>query len=93
MERELRALQALTTHPQMPFVCAIGGAKVKDKVGVFSSLLARVSSFVVGGGMANTFLAAQGIPVGHSLRDDDLQPGAVDSGAVKAGRRTIPPAH
>lgn len=74
MERELRALQALTTNPRMPFVCAIGGAKVKDKVGVLSSLLARVSSFVVGGGMANTFLAAQGVPVGHSLRDDDLQP-------------------
>jgi phosphoglycerate kinase len=57
-----------------PFVCAIGGAKVKDKVGVFTNLMDRVSAFVIGGGMANTFLAAQGIDVGKSLRDADLGP-------------------
>jgi len=74
MEEELRALGVLMTDAQRPFVCAIGGAKVKDKVGVFESLLTRVSAFVIGGGMANTFLAAQGIDVGRSLRDDDLRP-------------------
>jgi phosphoglycerate kinase len=74
MEAELTALAALTNDPKMPFVCAIGGAKVKDKVGVFINLLDRVSSFVIGGGMANTFLAAQGIDVGKSLRDADLGP-------------------
>ncbi|MBD5655261.1 MAG: phosphoglycerate kinase [Candidatus Eremiobacteraeota bacterium] len=74
MEAELRALAALTNDPKMPFVCAIGGAKVKDKVGVFTNLLDRVSSFVIGGGMANTFLAAQGIDVGKSLKDADLGP-------------------
>jgi phosphoglycerate kinase len=74
MEAELTALAALTNDPKKPFVCAIGGAKVKDKVGVFINLLDRVSSFVIGGGMANTFLAAEGIDVGKSLRDADLGP-------------------
>ncbi|MBC5810237.1 MAG: phosphoglycerate kinase [Candidatus Eremiobacteraeota bacterium] len=74
MEAELAALGKLTRDPALPFVCAIGGAKVKDKVGVFVNLLERVSSFVIGGGMANTFLAAQGVNVGTSLRDSDLVP-------------------
>jgi len=74
MEAELHALGALTGDPRAPFVCAIGGAKVRDKVGVFTNLLERVSAFVIGGGMANTFLAAQGIDVGTSLRDPDLGP-------------------
>jgi phosphoglycerate kinase len=74
MEAELAALARLTEHPEHPFVCAIGGAKVVDKVGVFENLLARVDAFVIGGGMANTFLAAQGIEVGKSLRDPDLMP-------------------
>lgn len=74
MEAELKALGALTHAPQTPFVCAIGGAKVKDKVGVFTALLDKVSAFVIGGGMANTFLAAQGVDVGSSLKDADLGP-------------------
>jgi phosphoglycerate kinase len=74
MEAELSALTKLTQNPEQPFVCAIGGAKVKDKVGVFTHLLERVAAFCIGGGMANTFLAASGIDVGTSLRDDDLGP-------------------
>jgi|ERR1700676_475073 len=74
MEAELSALAKLTRDPAQPFVCAIGGAKVKDKVGVFVNLLERVAAFCIGGGMANTFLAAGGIDVGTSLRDDDLAP-------------------
>jgi phosphoglycerate kinase len=74
MEAELEALARLTESPAHPFVCAIGGAKVADKVGVFENLLAKVDAFVIGGGMANTFLAAQGIGVGRSLRDSDLMP-------------------
>jgi phosphoglycerate kinase len=74
MEAELAALTKLTVNPVKPFVCAIGGAKVADKVGVFENLLARVDAFVIGGGMANTFLAAQGVDVGKSLRDPDLSP-------------------
>ena len=74
MEAELAALSKLTDRPAKPFICAIGGAKVADKVGVFANLLTRVDAFVIGGGMANTFLAAQGIDVGQSLRDPDLLP-------------------
>ena len=74
MEAELSALGKLTQNPTPPFVCAIGGAKVKDKVGVFTNLLDRVDAFVIGGGMANTFLAAQNFNVGKSLRDADLGP-------------------
>jgi len=74
MEAELTALTALTHDPRKPFVCAIGGAKVKDKLGVFTTLLERVTAFVIGGGMANTFLAATGVDVGTSLKDSDLGP-------------------
>ena len=72
MQKELDALARLTDKPVAPFVCAIGGAKVADKVGVFDFLLERVAAFVIGGGMANTFLAANGVNVGKSLRDPDL---------------------
>ncbi len=74
MEAELSALGRLTEHPVKPYVCVIGGAKVKDKIGVFTHLVQIVDAFCIGGGMANTFLAAQGIDVGSSLRDDDLEP-------------------
>ncbi len=72
MQSELDALARLVDQPAQPFVCAIGGAKVQDKVGVFDFLVERVAGFVIGGGMANTFLAAKGIDVGKSLRDPDL---------------------
>ena len=83
MEAELAALDKLTSAPRSPFVCAIGGAKVKDKVGVFTHLLERVNAFVIGGGMANTFLAAQGVDVGTSLRDADLGPAQQIIGEAK----------
>jgi 3-phosphoglycerate kinase len=74
MQTEIAALSKLITDPQQPYVCVIGGAKVKDKVGVFTKLMEKVHAFCIGGGMANTFLAAKGLNVGKSLRDDDLQP-------------------
>lgn len=74
MIAELAALQPLMGAPQKPYVCVIGGAKVKDKIGVLTSLMQRVDAFCVGGGMANTLLAARGVDVGRSLRDDDLTP-------------------
>ena len=74
MQAELSALARLTDNPAHPYVCVIGGAKVKDKVGVFTNLITKVDAFCVGGGMANTFLAARGTNVGASLRDDDLGP-------------------
>jgi 3-phosphoglycerate kinase len=74
MEAELSALVRLADHPAKPFVCAIGGAKIKDKVALLERLSELVDSFCVGGGMANTLLAASGTNVGRSLRDDDLEP-------------------
>ncbi|HEY1883184.1 MAG TPA: phosphoglycerate kinase [Candidatus Cybelea sp.] len=74
MEAELRALSAIVEHPAKPFVCAIGGAKIKDKLPMLEHLCLLVDAFCIGGGMANTLLAAQGVDVGKSLRDDDLAP-------------------
>lgn len=74
MERELENLSRLTANPAKPYVCVIGGAKIKDKIGVLEALTTQVSAFCFGGGMANTLLAAQGVDVGRSLRDDDLEP-------------------
>ena len=55
-------------------MCAIGGAKIKDKIGLLQHLMELVDAFCIGGGMANTLLAASGVAVGRSLRDDDLEP-------------------
>jgi phosphoglycerate kinase len=74
MEAELEALSRLTTNPAKPFACAIGGAKIKDKVAMLARLSELVDAFCIGGGMANTLLAASGVDVGRSLRDDDLGP-------------------
>jgi phosphoglycerate kinase len=74
MEAELSALSHLTEKPAHPYVCAIGGAKIVDKIGVFTNLMEKVDAFCIGGGMANTFLAAKGVDVGASLRDPDLEP-------------------
>jgi phosphoglycerate kinase len=74
MEREIEELTRLTANPAKPYVCIIGGAKIKDKIGVLDHLSTQVSAFCFGGGMANTLLAAQGVDVGRSLRDDDLEP-------------------
>jgi phosphoglycerate kinase len=89
MEAELAALSRLTDNPVKPFICAIGGAKIVDKVGVFANLLSRVDAFVIGGGMANTFLAAQGVDVGKSLRDPDLAPAAKIIADAKAHGVTL----
>jgi phosphoglycerate kinase len=74
MEAELTALSRLVDRPARPFVCAIGGAKVKDKIALLDRLSQLVDALCVGGGMANTLLAASGVDVGTSLRDDDLEP-------------------
>ncbi|HEY6325870.1 MAG TPA: phosphoglycerate kinase [Candidatus Cybelea sp.] len=74
MEAELSALAPLIQDPRKPFVCAIGGAKIKDKLGLLQHLTDLVDAFCVGGGMANTLLAATGVAVGRSLRDDGLEP-------------------
>ena len=74
MATELEILDAVLNRPQRPFVAVLGGAKVADKLGVIDRLLKLCDRIVVGGGMANTLLAAQGRDVGKSLRDRDLGP-------------------
>ena len=71
MEREMRNLSALLESPERPFAAVIGGAKVSGKIGVLEHLMDRVDTFVIGGGMANTFLVAKGYTVGKSLLERD----------------------
>jgi len=71
MERELNFLGKALTAPTRPFVAILGGAKVSDKIGVIENLLPKVDQLIVGGGMANTFLKAQGYEVGDSLLEAD----------------------
>ena len=71
MERELDALGRALGEPERPFVTILGGAKVSDKIGVIENLLGKVDALLIGGGMANTFLAAQGSPIGKSLNEPD----------------------
>lgn len=71
MERELTFLSQAVTKPKHPFVVVLGGAKITDKLGVIQNLLNKADSLLIGGGMANTFLVAQGYDVGKSLYDAD----------------------
>ncbi len=72
MQAELSALEAALGKPTRPVVAVVGGAKVSTKLDLLGNLVAKVDHLVIGGGMANTFLAAQGIDVGKSLCEHDL---------------------
>lgn len=72
MERELKALDAALGNPQTPVAAVVGGAKVSSKLDVLSHLVGKVQHLIIGGGMANTFLAARGVAVGKSLAEHDL---------------------
>jgi len=71
MEKEITFLGQAVTNPKRPFVAIIGGAKVSDKIGVLENLLTKVDTLIIGGGMANTFIAAQGYETGKSLVEPD----------------------
>ncbi len=71
MERELAYLGKAVTNPDRPFVTILGGAKVSDKIEVVANLMKIADAMLIGGGMAYTFLKAQGIPIGKSLVEDD----------------------
>jgi phosphoglycerate kinase len=71
MEKELEYLGKALLHPQKPFVAILGGAKVSDKIGVIKNLMGKVDTFIIGGGMAYTFLKAQGQEIGKSLLEAD----------------------
>ena len=76
MEAELRALDAALGKPARPVVAVVGGAKVSTKLDLLGNLVAKVDHLVIGGGMANTFLVAQGIEVGRSLAEAEMAPTA-----------------
>ena len=69
--KELNFLGNAVENPQRPFVAILGGAKVKDKIGVITNLLEKVDTLIIGGGMAYTFMKAQGGSIGDSLVDDE----------------------
>lgn len=71
LEKEIRFIGGAVDNPQHPFAAIIGGAKVSDKIEVISNLLPKVDVMIIGGGMANTFLAAQGYGIGKSLVEAD----------------------
>ena len=89
MEKELVFLQdKVVDHPEKPFVAIIGGAKVSSKIAVLESLLAKVDSLIIGGGMAYTFQKAQGQKIGDSLVEDDMIDTAL-SILKKAGEKKV----
>lgn len=71
MEKELKYLKEGLTKPAKPFVVILGGAKVSDKIGVLKALIEKADTILIGGAMANTFLKAEGIPVGASRVESD----------------------
>ena len=76
MQAELDALKKAFETPQHPVAAIVGGAKISTKLELLGHLLEKVDTLIIGGGMANTFLAAQGKPVGKSLCENDLIPAA-----------------
>jgi phosphoglycerate kinase len=87
MEAELKALEAALGNPEHPVAAVVGGAKVSTKLDVLNNLVAKVDHLIIGGGMANTFLAARGVNVGKSLCEHDLADAAnaILDAADKAG--------
>ncbi len=78
MQRELEALSAALEHPERPVGAIVGGSKVSTKLALLGNMLGKVDVLVIGGAMANTFLAAQGISVGRSLQEADMHQTARD---------------
>ena len=86
MEKELNYLGAALANPTHPFVAILGGAKVSDKIKVIENLLPKVDWLLIGGGMANTFLAARGFNIGKSLVEADkldMAKALMDKGGAK----------
>ena len=87
MEAELKALERALGDPERPVAAVVGGAKVSTKLGVLGHLVSKVDHLIIGGGMANTFLAARGVNVGKSLCEHELtgEVEAIFEQAEKAG--------
>ncbi len=71
MEKELSHLEQALENPKRPVMAVVGGAKVSSKIDLLQNLVTRVETLVIGGAMANTFLAAEGVKVGKSLYEPD----------------------
>jgi phosphoglycerate kinase len=93
MQAELDALEKALTAPQRPLAAIVGGAKISTKLDLLGNLLAKVETLIIGGGMANTFLAAQGKAIGKSLSESDLIPAAraILAKAKQTGREIVLP--
>ncbi|MGQ4273486.1 phosphoglycerate kinase [Terrihabitans sp. B22-R8] len=93
MQKELEALSKALSQPERPVAAVVGGAKVSTKIDLLSNLVGKVDLLIIGGGMANTFLAAQGHDVGKSLCEHDLLETAKDiiATAESAGCRIVLP--
>lgn len=90
MEEELRALEAALGTPARPVMAVVGGAKVSSKLELLGNLVTKVDHLVIGGGMANTFLVAQGVEVGKSLAEREMAGMALDIlGKAKAAGCTV----
>ncbi|MGH6922911.1 MAG: phosphoglycerate kinase [Propylenella sp.] len=93
MQEELEALEKALGRPERPLVAIVGGAKVSTKLDLLGNLIGNVDALVVGGAMANTFLAAKGVEIGKSLSEPDLLQTArqIMSSAASAGRAVVLP--
>jgi phosphoglycerate kinase len=86
LEKEIKYLGQAVADPKRPFVAILGGAKISDKIGVINNLLTKADAVLIGGGMANTFIKAQGFEVADSLVEDESLPvarGLLDKAAGK----------
>jgi len=95
MMKEIKSLEKALVNPQEPYVAILGGAKVSDKIGVIQNLLDKVTTLLIGGGMAYTFLKAEGFEVGKSLVEEDQIGFSLSllEGAKKKLRFLLPPDH
>lgn len=87
LEKEILYLGRAISDPKRPFIAILGGAKISDKIGVIRNLLTKADAILIGGGMANTFLKAQGIEIGESLVENDVLDTARD--LMKSGGNKI----
>ncbi|MFH1183968.1 MAG: phosphoglycerate kinase [Chloroflexota bacterium] len=90
MEQELEYLGRATSNPEHPYIAILGGAKISDKIAVVENLLAKCDKLIIGGGMANTFLAAKG----YAMQDSLVEDGSVDTARAimaKVGDRLLLP--
>ncbi len=93
IQKELDVMGSALNNPKRPFVAILGGAKVSDKIGVIDNLISKVDTLIIGGGMAYTFLAAQGYGIGTSLCESDkieLAKSLLDKAAAKGIQLLLP---